>query len=77
LMQNLKKLTEDGRIVVVTTHIMTSLDLLDRVCVLAAGRLAYMGPPAGMKAFFGVEDYVQIYGRLQEGAAREWAEKFQ
>lgn len=76
LTKSLKTLTEDGRIVVVTTHIMSSLDLLDKVCVLGAGRLAFLGTPKELKGFFEVEDFVEIYSRLQGEGVKKWAEKY-
>ena len=76
LTETFKELTTGGRIVVVTTHIMSSLDLLDMVCVLGEGRLCYFGPVKELKKFFGVEDYVQIYARLQEKSAAAWHEAY-
>lgn len=76
LMENFKKLTDDGRVVIVTTHIMSSLDLLDVVCVLSDGRRCFFGPPKRLKEFFEVEDFVEIYSKLQARPAREWEEAF-
>lgn len=76
LTKTFKDLTGDGRIVVVTTHIMSSLDLLDMVCVLGAGRLCFFGPSQELKAFFGVQDFVEIYSRLQDKSAKQWEEKY-
>ena len=76
LMETLRKLADGGRAVVVTTHIMSSLDLLDAVCVLDAGKLCYFGPVDGMKEFFEVEDFVNIYDSLQRGSAQSWRQKF-
>ncbi len=76
LMESLKALADDDKVVVVTTHIMTSLDLLDLVCVLNAGRLAYFGPVDELKAFFGVSDYTQIYAALDSKEAKFWETKY-
>lgn len=77
LMETFKKLTEDkGRVVIVTTHIMSSLELFDKVCVLCAGRLVYFGPPAQLKAYFEVDDFTKIYTQLDKLEPQEWAAKF-
>ncbi len=77
LTESFAKLTQDdASIVIVTTHIMTSLDLLDRVCVLYEGRLVYFGPVNELKAYFTVDDYVHIYARLQAKPAEQWRSEF-
>ena len=76
LTKSLKDLAADDRVVVVTTHIMTSLDLLDLVCVLSAGRLAYFGPVDQLKEYFGVEDYIEIYARLDTKEPTYWEKRY-
>jgi ABC-type multidrug transport system ATPase subunit len=71
-----RKMADNGRTVVVTTHIMSSLSLFDRLAVLVAGRLVYFGPPDTIKSFFQVEDLADIYGLLTEGSAKEWRKRF-
>lgn len=77
LTENLRQLANQGRAVVVTTHIMSSLDLLDVVCVLEEGQLCYFGPVDELKSFFEVEDYVDIYANLQKRSVSDWKRKFQ
>lgn len=76
LTQTLKDLAGDDRGVVVTTHIMSSLDLLDTVCVLEAGTLCYFGPVSELKSFFEIDDFVQIYSELQGRGGDHWRRKF-
>ena len=61
LMGTFSKMAKSGTIVLVTTHIMSSLDLIDSVCLLNKGRQVFTGPPSDMKAHFGVNDYGDIY----------------
>ena len=75
LTRTFKDLTADGSTVVLTTHVMTSLELLDKVCLLHAGHLAYFGPVEKIKAYFGVDDFTDIYRRLEEHEPREWRAK--
>lgn len=76
LTQTFKKLTGNGAIVVLTTHVMNSIDLLDVLCVIHGGHVAYFGPVSQVKKFFKVDDYARIYQRLEEGSPREWAQRF-
>lgn len=73
LTENLKKLADDGSAIIMTTHIMTSLDLFDKLAVIVAGRLAYFGPPSQIKDYFEVTDFAHIYARLGEQKASAWA----
>lgn len=68
----------DERAVVVVTHATGSLELADRLAVMArGGRLAYLGPPSEALEFFGVESYDEIYGALLAGDPDEWRRKFE
>lgn len=77
LTQALSDLTKDGSTVIVTTHIMSSLDLLDRVCVLSAGRLVFFGEVSELKPFFEVDDFIDIYLKLQSRPAEAWQKHYQ
>ncbi len=52
LMKHFGQMAEQGQTVVVTTHILYNLDLLDLVIILARGRLVYFGPVAELCTFF-------------------------
>ncbi|MGI8714205.1 MAG: ATP-binding cassette domain-containing protein [Solirubrobacteraceae bacterium] len=50
LMQLLRRLADQGRAVLVSTHATVSLDLCDEVMILEAGRMAYRGGSSGAQA---------------------------
>ena len=77
LTEQLRKMADDGAAVVVTTHIMTSLEIYDRLAVIVKGRLAYFGPPDEAKPYFKVDDFTKIYARLDDGSPLEWHNRFQ
>jgi ABC-type multidrug transport system ATPase subunit len=77
LTETFREMTGDARSVVVTTHVMTSLDLYDHLAVIVRGRLAYFGPPAEMKPYFGVSDYADIYRQLEDMDPVQWHDAFQ
>ncbi|MEZ4461470.1 MAG: ABC transporter ATP-binding protein [bacterium] len=77
LTESFRELAKGDRVVIVTTHIMTSLAAYDRLCVVVGGRLAYFGPPDQLKPYFKVDDYADIYTALSEKEPRKWHEEFQ
>ncbi|MFI6262729.1 ATP-binding cassette domain-containing protein [Micromonospora sp. NPDC051006] len=67
LLRVLRTLADAGATVVLTTHQVTDVELCDRVVVLTrAGRLAFAGPPAAAREFFGVRSLAEVYLRLDE-----------
>ena len=77
LTETFRQMADDGATVVVTTHIMTSLELYDRLAVIVKGHLAFFGPPDAAKPYFKVDDFTKIYAQLDEGSPAEWHKRFQ
>jgi ABC-type multidrug transport system ATPase subunit/ribosomal protein L40E len=90
MMDLLRKLANQGHVVIIVTHTTLNIDLCDKLALVARGNLAYYGPPRDALTFFGVRNYSEIYNRVlqpvdkpAEGqkvsmneAAHQWAEKF-
>jgi ABC transport system ATP-binding/permease protein len=77
VMETLRDLADDGRTVVVVTHSMASLDLCDRLLVLApGGRLAYFGPPSEALAYFGQSGYAGMFDVLAKEADTDWTGRY-
>jgi ABC transport system ATP-binding/permease protein len=77
LMRKFRQLAAQGRTVVCTTHVMENVDLFDKVAVLApGGRLAFFGPPAGAKSYFGIEKFTHLYEKLEEHPPEEWKSRY-
>lgn len=53
LMRHFRAMADQGTTVVITTHLLTNLDLLDKVAICAQGQLVFFGPPGEALAFFG------------------------
>jgi ABC transport system ATP-binding/permease protein len=69
LMELCQRLAEGGQGVLLVTHATQSLDLCDRVAVMApGGQLAYIGPPGGVPEAFGVEKVEEVYAKLADEA---------
>lgn len=65
VMRLLRRLADEGRQVLVTTHDTAHLDMCDSVVIMAAGgRLAYVGQPDRVAAYFGTDQWPDIFGRL-------------
>ena len=74
----LRQLTRQGVTVVLTTHEPATIDQCDQAVFLTRnGYLAFAGPPAQARRYFGVDDLVEVYHRLaSEDTPRAWAERF-
>jgi len=75
-----RQLANDGRIVFIVTHDVTPsiLAMVDHLLVVApGGRLAWFGPPAEARAYFGVRSADQIFEKLLERPSEEWAVAFE
>ncbi|MFJ5774108.1 FHA domain-containing protein [Streptomyces sp. NPDC093094] len=74
VMHMLRGLADDGRTVIVVTHSVLSLDVCDRLLVLApGGRIAYYGPPEEALAYFGHEQWPEAFEAFEHDQDRDWA----
>ncbi|MBL3669572.1 FHA domain-containing protein [Streptomyces sp. M2CJ-2] len=74
VMRMLRSLADDGRTVIVVTHSVLSLDVCDRLLMLAPkGRVAYYGPPEDALAFFGFEQWPEAFEAFERDQDRDWA----
>lgn len=76
MMKLFRELAQAGSTIVVTTHAMANVELLDLVVVLAGGRLVYAGPPDGLLDHFRSKSYEGVFKRLAEGSPLEWSKTF-
>lgn len=71
------RLAKEGRLVVMTTHILDSISLFDRLLFLVSGQTAFFGQPEEALAFFNVSDMHHIYPLLARKEASRYAGKYQ
>jgi ABC-type multidrug transport system ATPase subunit len=74
LMHTLRELARGERSVVVTTHIMETMDVVDLLVVVYRGHLAYAGPPALALPFFHADGFRQIFEQLGKREPRAWVQ---
>jgi len=61
-----------GRIVLVATHAMESIERADALCVLVGGHVAFFGPPREALSFFRVERYADLFRQLEKQSPSAW-----
>ncbi|WP_037676720.1 FHA domain-containing protein [Streptomyces griseus] len=77
VMHMLRGLADDGRTVIVVTHSVLSLDVCDRLLVLApGGRIAYYGPPQEALVFFGFTQWPEAFEAFERDTERDWAGEY-
>ncbi len=85
MMQLFRNLANRGSTVVINTHLLSFFSLLDKVAVLARGKLAYFGPAEDMLAYFNCKRPLEVYYLLappgssraeEDRIAEEWKQRY-
>ena len=66
MMMLFRQLANQGSTIVITTHLLGSFGVLDKVLVMVQGRLAYYGPGAKFLQYFGAEAPPDVYDDLTD-----------
>jgi ABC-type multidrug transport system ATPase subunit len=81
MMMLFRQLANQGSTIVITTHLLGSFGVLDKVVVLVQGRLAYYGPGTKFLEYFKAETPPDVYDDLTDNNtipyALELKERFQ
>jgi ABC-type multidrug transport system ATPase subunit len=77
LMVLFKKLSQDGRITILTTHLLEHAMIFSRIVLMHSGRLIFFGSPQEAINFFQVNTLSALYSRIKNRPAEEWQEEFQ
>lgn len=72
----LRRLADEGRAVLTTTHAMASIDMAHGVVVIMQGHVAFAGTPAQAIQFFQVPDPDLIFKRLKDDKPTGWASRY-
>lgn len=75
LMYTLRKMADEGRTIVLITHATGNIVQVDHVGLLSQGRLVYFGPPQAAQEFFLVDDFADIYEKIEHNGV-EWRQVF-
>ncbi len=73
MMQTLRGLAQGERTIVLTTHVMESMDVVDLLLVIRDGYLAFAGTPSTAPEYFNVGSLRDIFSTLEKRTGRAWA----
>ncbi len=76
MMHTLRRMADEGRTVILVTHTTNNIVQTDHVAFLSEGKLVYFGPSEETLNFFEVEDFADIYERI-DSKGEEWRQVFQ
>jgi ABC transport system ATP-binding/permease protein len=76
MMHTLRRMADEGRTVVLITHATDNIVQADHVAFLSQGRLIFFGPSQEALDFFEVEEFADIYEKI-ERSGEEWLNVFQ
>lgn len=77
IMTLLRRLSDQGRTVILVTHATKNVEKCHSVAILAqGGYLAYYGPPKQALGYFRVTDFDEIYAKLKSVPAESAAERY-
>ena len=76
MIHTLRRIADEGRTVVLVTQATNNILQTDHVAFLSEGKLVYFGPPEEALDFFEVEEFADIYERI-DGKGEEWQQVFQ
>ena len=68
----LSEVARTGRIVLVATHAMESIERADALCVLVGGHVAFFGPPRQALSYFRVDRYADLFRQLEKQSPSAW-----
>ena len=68
----LSQVAGTGRIVLVATHAMESLERAEALCVLVGGYVAFFGPPRKALSYFRVDRYAELFRQLEKQSPSAW-----
>jgi ABC-type multidrug transport system ATPase subunit len=68
----LSDVARSGRMVLVATHAMESIERADALCVLVGGYVAFFGRPRDALSFFRVERYADLFRQLEKQSPSAW-----
>ncbi|MBN1427457.1 MAG: FHA domain-containing protein [Anaerolineae bacterium] len=75
MMYTMRRMADEGRTVILITHATSNIVQVDHVAFLSQGRLVYFGPPQNALDFFEVDDFADIYEKIERNG-KEWHDVF-
>jgi len=76
MMHTLRRMADEGRTVMLITHATDNIVQADHVAFISQGRLVFFGPSQEALDFFEVEDFADIYEKI-ERSGEQWRGVFE
>lgn len=76
LMKFLSKLANKERLIIMTTHLMQTIDAFDVLVFIHKGSMIYCGPSKSIKGFFKVRDMVGLFEKVNAADPKELANRY-
>jgi ABC transport system ATP-binding/permease protein len=76
MMYTLRRMADEGRTVILITHATSNIVQTDHVAFLSQGRLIFFGPSQETLDFFEVDDFADIYEKIERNG-EQWRTVFQ
>jgi ABC-type multidrug transport system ATPase subunit len=78
MMRLFRRMADGGMTVICVTHTVANVeDFCHKIIVMTPpGMLAYYGPPADAKRYFGVDKMGDLYRKLSEAQGADWRDRF-
>jgi ABC-type multidrug transport system ATPase subunit/pSer/pThr/pTyr-binding forkhead associated (FHA) protein len=75
MMYTMRRMADEGRTIILITHATSNIVQVDHVAFMSQGRLVYFGPPQEALDFFEVDDFADIYEKIERNG-KEWHDVF-
>lgn len=76
LMKLFKNMSKAGTTIIVTTHAMASVEMLDLIILIQAGNLIYFGPPQDILDFFDTKSYEGVFKNMVKNPPEYWFNQY-
>lgn len=76
LLTLLNELKKENKTIMLTTHSMEYLNLVDRLLIMKDGYLIFNGTLKDMKSFFGIIHSADLFKKIRDTAAETWHNSF-
>ena len=76
MMGLLRRLANEGRTIILTTHATRNIEVCDRVVIVSGGLVVFTGTPGEALDHFQVDDFVEIYRILNERKPEQLSAEF-
>jgi ABC-type multidrug transport system ATPase subunit/predicted component of type VI protein secretion system len=76
MMHTLRRMADEGRTVMLVTHATNNIVQADHVAFISQGRLVFFGPSQEALEFFEVDDFADIYEKIERNG-EQWQQIFE